>query len=50
MSKLESLQKQYDEMKAIALDAIANDIELDGMFEEELYAMLKVVKSLGGKA
>lgn len=47
---LDKLQKQYDQMVAIAMDAIANDIELDGMFEEELYAMMKVVKSLGGKA
>lgn len=49
MNKLQSLQKQYDEMVAIANDALDNDVELDSMFEEELYRLMKVVKSLGGK-
>lgn len=49
MSKLNSLQQEYNEMVAIAMDSLNAGIDLDPQFEKELYALMKVVKSLGGK-
>lgn len=49
MSKLDELQREYDAMVKIAVDAIYNDIELEQDFEDELNAMAKVIKSLGGR-
>lgn len=50
MSKLDELQREYDEMVVIAMEALDNDLDLDPKFERELFALMKIVKSLGGKA
>lgn len=47
--KLPELQKQYDAMVKIAIRSMDNDVDLEPAFEKELYALMKVVKSLGGK-
>ena len=47
-SDLATLQKQYDQMVAIAMDSIENDIDLDPRFERELTQLMRVIKSMGG--
>lgn len=49
MSKIADLQREYDEMVKIAMDSLNAGFELDEAFEKELYALMKVVKSLGGR-
>lgn len=49
-SDLPTLQKQYDQMVAIAMSSIKNDVDLDPKFERELTSLMRVVKSMGGKA
>lgn len=46
---LPTLQREYDQMKAIAMSSIDADIDLDPRFERELTALMRVVKSMGGK-
>lgn len=46
---LEFYQKEYDLMKEIADNAIANDLDISEKFYNEFYALTKLVKSLGGK-
>lgn len=49
MSKLNSLQAEYNEMVKIAMDSLKAGIDLDPEFERELTQLMRVVKSLGGK-
>lgn len=49
MSKIADLQREYDEMVKIAMEALNSGFELDEEFEKELYRLMKVVKSLGGR-
>jgi hypothetical protein len=46
---LEFYQKEYDFMKSLADEIIAKDRELTQEFYNELLALTKLVKSLGGK-
>jgi hypothetical protein len=46
---LDYYQKQYDQMKSIAMSSIQNDVDLDPRFERELLALTRLVKSLGGR-
>jgi len=46
---LATLQKQYDQMVKVAKQSLNNNVDLSPMFERELVALTKVVKSLGGK-
>jgi hypothetical protein len=49
MSKLNSLQVEYNEMVKIAMDSLNAGIDLDPQFEKELTNLMRLVKSLGGK-
>jgi hypothetical protein len=46
---LVSLQKQYDQMVKIAKQSMSRDVDLTPAFERELTALMRVVKSMGGK-
>jgi hypothetical protein len=46
---LVSLQKQYDAMVKVAKSSISHDVDLSPAFERELTALMRVVKSMGGK-
>lgn len=49
MSKIADLQREYDEMVKIAMESLNAGFDLSEDFEKELYALMKVVKSLGGR-
>jgi hypothetical protein len=46
---LATLQKEYNQMVAIAMSSIDNDIDLDPKFELELTLLMRTVKAMGGK-
>ena len=46
---LPTLQREYDQMVAIAMRSIDADIDLDPRFERELTTLMRLVKSMGGK-
>lgn len=49
-SDLPTLQKQYDQMVKIAKSSLDADVDLDPKFERELTQLMRVVKSMGGRA
>jgi hypothetical protein len=46
---LPTLQAEYNSMVAIAMATLDADLDLDPKFERELTALMRVVKSMGGK-
>jgi hypothetical protein len=47
---LATLQKEYDQMKAIAMESISNGIALEYRFERELTLLMRAVVAMGGKS
>ena len=48
-SDLATLQKQYDQMLKIAKRSLDADVDLSPAFENELLALTRLVKSMGGR-
>ena len=46
---LPTLQREYDAMVKVAKQSLNNDVDLSPAFERELTALMRVVKSMGGK-
>ena len=47
---LPTLQKQYDRMVTLAMSSLQNGEMLTPKFERELTQLMRVVKSMGGRA